>query len=45
MDCTLGMEVLKDAITNYGKPEIFYTDQGSQYTSHVHKRFLGDNGI
>ncbi len=28
-------EVLKDAIDKYGKPEIFNTDQGSQFTSEV----------
>ena len=45
MDSTLVMDVLKDAIANYGKPEIFNTDQGSQYTSHVHTSFLSENGI
>ncbi len=45
IDSTLVMEVLKDAIANYGKPEIFNTDQGSQYTSHVHTSFLSENGI
>jgi putative transposase len=37
--------VLQEAINKYGKPEIFNTDQGSQYTSEVHTKLLIDNGI
>lgn len=29
----------------YGKPEIFNTDQGSQYTSYIHTDTLKQNGI
>ena len=45
MDSALVMEVLKEAITHYGQPEIFNTDQGSQYTSHVHTSYLSERGI
>lgn len=38
-------EVLKEAIKNYGVPEIFNTDQGSQFTSEVFINTLIDNGI
>lgn len=38
-------EVLKEAIKNYGIPEIFNTDQGSQFTSEVFINTLIDNGI
>lgn len=39
------LEVLKDAINRYGKPEIINSDQGSQYTSSAWTNFLEDNGI
>jgi putative transposase len=45
MDTTLVMDVLNEALSIYGKPEIFNTDQGSQYTSYVHTQTLIDNGI
>jgi putative transposase len=38
-------EVLKEAIKNHGIPEIFNTDQGSQFTSDVFINTLIDNGI
>lgn len=38
-------EVLQEAIDKHGKPEIFNTDQGSQYTSEVHVNILKDNNI
>ena len=38
-------ELLKETIDKYGKPEIFNTDQGSQYTSNVHTSVLLDNQI
>jgi putative transposase len=38
-------ETLQDTIAKYGSPEIFNTDQGSQYTSDVHIKALTDNGI
>ena len=33
MDATFCVEALKEALAKYGKPEIFNTDQGSQFTS------------
>lgn len=45
MDCKLVMNVLDMALNRYGKPEIFNTDQGSQYTSDVHTKKLKKNGI
>ncbi len=45
MDCALVMNVLDAALDRYGKPEIFNTDQGSQYTSDVHTQKLKKNGI
>ncbi len=45
MDTALVMDVLNEALFRYGKPEIFNTDQGSQYTSYIHTQTLIDNGI
>ena len=45
MDTDLVMGVLNKALTTYGKPEIFNTDQGSQYTSYIHTQTLKDNNI
>lgn len=38
-------EVLQETIDKYGTPEIFNTDQGSQYTSDCHIKTLTDNSI
>lgn len=38
-------EVLEEAIRNHGKPEIFNTDQGSQFTSEVFINVLTKNNI
>ena len=45
MDSDLVMSVLNEALSLYGKPQIFNTDQGSQYTSYIHTQTLKDNGI
>jgi len=45
MDTSLVMSVLDEALLKYGKPEIFNTDQGSQYTSYIHTQRLKDIGI
>lgn len=45
MDTDLVMSVLHEALRLYGKPEIFNTDQGSQYTSYIHTKTLQDHGI
>ena len=41
----VGLSVLTEALSLYGKPEIFNTDQGSQYTSYIHTQTLKDNNI
>ena len=45
MDSILVMDVLDEALSLYGTPEIFNTDQGSQYTSEVHTQRLKNKGI
>ncbi|PHS56119.1 MAG: hypothetical protein COB17_00190 [Sulfurimonas sp.] len=45
MDTDLVMGVLNEALSLYGKPEIFNTNQGSQYTSYIHTQTLKDNNI
>jgi len=39
------VEALEEAIAKYGRPEIFNTDQGSQFTSAEFTGVLKDNGI
>jgi len=38
-------KVLQETIDKHGTPEIFNTDQGSQYTSETHTNTLNNNGI
>jgi putative transposase len=45
MDPSFCVEALEEAIARYGKPEIFNTDQGSQFTSDEFTRVLKDNAI
>ena len=45
MEADFCIEALEEAMTKYGKPEIFNTDQGSQFTSEAFTRVLIDNGI
>ena len=45
MDSSLVMRVLNNALDLYGVPEIFNTDQGSQYTSHIHTETLIKHGV
>ena len=45
MDPSFCVEALEEAIARYGKPEIFNTDQGSQFTSDAFTRVLKDHGI
>ncbi len=45
MDSALVMDVLDQALSRYGTPEIFNTDQGSQYTSEIHTQRLKNKGI
>jgi len=39
------VDALQEALTKWGKPEIFNTDQGSQFTSHLFLKPLIDNEI
>ena len=45
MDATLVTDVLKDALDKYPAPQIFNSDQGSQYTGHDHVEILQNNNI
>jgi len=45
MDNSLVTSVLKEALTLYPKPQIFNTDQGSQYTSKAHVNILKNHDI
>lgn len=45
MDTHFCVEALEEAIDTYGKPEIFNTDQGSQFTSEAFTSVLKDNHI
>ena len=39
------VEALEEALARHGKPEIFNTDQGAQFTSHAFTRVLREAGI
>ena len=45
MEADFCIEALEEAMAKYGKPEIFNTDQGSQFTSEAFTRVLIDNAI
>lgn len=45
MDTSFCIEALEEAIERYGCPEIFNTDQGSQFTSEDFTQVLKDNDI
>ncbi|MBF0328032.1 MAG: DDE-type integrase/transposase/recombinase, partial [Nitrospirae bacterium] len=45
LDTSFCTEALEEAISRFGKPEIFNTDQGSQFTSEAFTEILKDNGI
>ena len=45
MDVKLTTDVLNDALRLYPKPEIFNTDQGSQYTAQAHVNILKEHEI
>ena len=45
MDAGFCVDCLEEAIKNYGTPEIFNTDQGSQFTSECFTGVLIKNGI
>ena len=45
MDATLATDVLEEALAKYPKPQIFNSDQGSQYTSYEHTNLLKKHEI
>src|SRR5271167_1857660 len=45
MEATFCVETLEDALARYGKPEIFNTDQGSQFTGQTFTGALIKSGI
>ena len=45
MDTGCCLEALNEALARYGKPEIFNTDQGSQFTSLAFTNVLKDAGV
>ena len=45
MEAAFCVETLEDALARYGKPEIFNTDQGSQFTGTAFTGMLIKNGI
>jgi putative transposase len=45
MDTSFRIEAVEEALSKYGKPEIFNTDQGSQFTSSAFTDRLKQEGI
>ena len=45
MEAAFCVETLEDALARHGKPEIFNTDQGSQFTGSAFTGVLASNGI
>ena len=45
METSFCIEAVQEAITKYGRPDIFNSDQGSQFTSHDFTSVLNDAGI
>jgi putative transposase len=45
MEASFCVETLEDALAHHGKPNIFNTDQGSQFTGAAFTGVLIDNGI
>jgi len=45
MDVAFCIEAVEEALTRFGKPDIFNTDQGSQFTSNAFTGLLIDAGI
>ena len=45
MEASFCVETLEDALARHGKPEIFNTDQGSQFTGAAFTGVLNKNGI
>jgi putative transposase len=45
LDAGFCVDCLEDALRTHGRPEIFNTDQGSQFTSEVFTKVLLDAGV
>ena len=45
LDTEFCVSALEDAIAHYGRPGIFNTDQGSQFTSEAFTSVLKSNGV
>ena len=45
MEAAFCVETLEDALARHGKPDIFNTDQGSQFTGSAFTGVLANNGI
>lgn len=45
MTTDFSLEALHEAFDRFGKPEIFNTDQGSEFTSHAFTQALTDNDV
>ena len=45
MEVAFCIEAVEEALAKYGKPEIFNTDQGSQFTSAAFTGLLLENGV
>ena len=45
MEAAFCIEAVEDALARYGRPEIFNTDQGSQFTSAAFTGLLLANGV
>lgn len=45
LDSSFCVEALNEALSLYGRPEIFNTDQGSQFTSEEFTGVLSDSGV
>jgi putative transposase len=45
LEATFYVETLEEALVKHGKPEIFNTDQGSQFTGAAFTGLLIKNGI
>lgn len=45
MDSAFCIEAVEEAVARYGKPDIFNSDQGSQFTSSEFTKVLQDHGI
>ena len=45
MEVAFCVETLEDALARHGRPDIFNTDQGSQFTGSAFTRVLATNGI